>query len=53
MTLFMTGPSGAIKLINISAETVGKRIKDTYGNKPEHADQDLGLSSKNAWGWAY
>ncbi|EEE08131.1 hypothetical protein [Burkholderia multivorans] len=53
MTLFMTGPSGAIKLINISADTVGKRIKDTYGNKPEHADQDLGLSSKNAWGWAY
>ncbi|KVD54743.1 hypothetical protein WI87_23895 [Burkholderia ubonensis] len=53
MTLFMTGPNGALKHINITADTVGRRILDTYGNKPEHHDPDLGLSSKNAWGWGY
>ncbi|ALX42973.1 hypothetical protein AQ610_11485 [Burkholderia humptydooensis] len=53
MTLFMTGLNGALKHINITADTVGRRILDTYGNKPEHHDPDLGLSSKNAWGWGY
>lgn len=53
LKLFMTGPNGALKHINITADTVGRRILDTYGNKPEHHDPDLGLSSKNAWGWGY
>ncbi|NUX98784.1 hypothetical protein [Paraburkholderia youngii] len=53
MTLFMTNSNGQLKHINISADTVGKRIQDTYGNKPEHSNADLGLTSKNAWGWAY
>ncbi|KVV24459.1 hypothetical protein WK79_12865 [Burkholderia ubonensis] len=53
LKLFMTGPNGALKHVNITADTVGRRILDTYGNKPEHHDPDLGLSSKNAWGWGY
>ncbi|WP_198391507.1 hypothetical protein [Burkholderia ubonensis] len=53
LKLFMTGPNGALKHINIMADTVGRRILDTYGNKPEHHDPDVGLSSKNAWGWGY
>jgi hypothetical protein len=53
MTLFMTNSNGQMKLLHISADTVGARIRDTYGNKPEHSNEDLGLTSKNAWGWAY
>lgn len=53
MTLFMTGPNGALKHINISADDVGQRLRNTYGNKPEHADSSIGLSNKNAWGWSY
>lgn len=52
MSLFMTGPNGAVKHINITADTVGRRVRDTFGNKPEHEVPGLSLSSKNAWGWA-
>ncbi|KVU49128.1 hypothetical protein WK68_04205 [Burkholderia ubonensis] len=52
MVLFMTGPNGTIKHINITADSVGRRIKDTFGVKPEHEVPGLSLSSKNAWGWA-
>ncbi|RQQ28089.1 hypothetical protein [Burkholderia stagnalis] len=52
MSLFMIGPNGAVKHINITADTVGRRVRDTFGNKPEHEVPGLSLSSKNAWGWA-
>ncbi|RQP40098.1 hypothetical protein DF156_09305 [Burkholderia ubonensis] len=53
MTLFVTSKRGEQMMINIDAKSVAQRMKDTFGNKPEHADPGLGLSSKNAWGWAY
>ncbi|KWH36038.1 hypothetical protein [Burkholderia stagnalis] len=53
MTLFMTGPHGAIKMINITADAVGQRLRATYGNKPEHQKSEFGLPGKNAWGWSY
>ena len=53
MTLFVTNKHGAPKMVNIDARVVAKRMQETYGNKPEHADSSIGLSNKNAWGWSY
>ncbi|HEJ2440301.1 TPA: hypothetical protein SLZ45_001783 [Burkholderia multivorans] len=53
MSLFLTNRQGHQQMINIDAKVVAQRMRDTFGNKPEHVDPDIGLSSKNAWGWAY
>ncbi|MET1502862.1 hypothetical protein ABXK61_14480 [Burkholderia sola] len=53
MSLFLTNRQGHQQMINIDAKVVAQRMRDTFGNKPEHVNPDIGLSSKNAWGWAY
>ncbi|WP_261540279.1 hypothetical protein [Burkholderia multivorans] len=53
MSLFLTNRQGHQQMINIDAKVVAQRMRDTFGNKQEHVDPDIGLSSKNAWGWGY
>ncbi|QRR09739.1 hypothetical protein FPJ27_26260 [Burkholderia sp. MS455] len=53
MSLFLTNRQGHQQMINIDAKVIAQRMRDTFGNRPEHVNPDIGLSSKNAWGWAY
>ena len=53
MTLFVTNRKGYQRLINIDARAVAQRMKDTYGTRPTDHSEELGLSNKNAYGWAY